>query len=205
MGLDLHDILTLHFTLICAISPSAAETILNAEASRKEFLNGFAAAAAIPLFQLANPEPASAAKYGGFGAGSPNVLDASEAIIDEDIMKSGAVQDALSKVKAYSNFVKELSAALDTNPQADLGPAIRKNLDFVQLRTTLNTLNTAFDEDTQRGTDRLIRLVMQDITELETANRQKDGIARSERRLGTMKGKLDKLAVSFDDFLAFAK
>ena len=178
---------------------------MNAEASRKDFLKGIAAVAAVPLFQLVAPEPASAAKYGGFGAGSPNVMDAKEAIVDDDILKSGAVQDALRNVKAYSTYVKELSAFLDTNPQADLGPSIRKNLDFVQLRTNLNTLNSAFDEDTQRGTDRLIRLVMQDITELETANRQKDGIARSERRLGTMKGKLDKLATSFDDFLAFAK
>ena len=191
----------LYFSVLVSILATA----LNAESSRSDFLKSIAAVAAVPLFQLVAPEPASAAKYGGFGAGSPNALDPKEAIVDEDILKSGAVQDALSKVKGYSNVVKEMSAALDTNPQADLGPAIRKQLDFVQLRSSLNTLNSAFDEDTQRGTDRLIRLVMQDITELETSNRQKDGIVRSDRRLGIMKGKLDKLDASFNDFLAFAK
>ena len=181
-------------------------TALNAEStSRQDFLKTMVAVAAVPIFQLGAPEAASAAKYGAIGAGSPNKLDPTESIIDEDILKSGPVQDALKKVQGYSSMAKELSAALDKDPQADLGPVIRKQFDFVQLRSALNTLNTAFDEDTQRGTDRLIRLVMQDLTELETANRQKEGVVRSERRLGIMKGKLDKLGTSFDDFLAFAK
>ena len=47
--------------------------------------------------------------------------------------------------------------------------------------------------------------MMQDLTELETSNRQKEGIERSDRRLATMKGKLEKLGTSFDEFLAFAK
>ncbi|CAB9520367.1 expressed unknown protein [Seminavis robusta] len=187
-----------------ASKPVASSTALNAESSRQDFLKTMFAVASVPLIQVVAPESASAAKYGGFGAGSPNVFDPKEAIVDEDILKSGAVQDALGKVKGYSNLVKEMSAALDQNPQVDLGPTIRKQFDFVQLRSSLNTLNTAFDEDTQRGTDRLIRLVMQDLTELETSNRQKDGIVRSERRMDIMKGKLAKLGTSFDDFLAFA-
>lgn len=190
---------------LCSLA-SSTDTALNAETtSRQDFLKTVAAVAAVPLFQLGAPEPASAAKYGGFGAGSPNALDPTEAIVDEDILKSGSVQDALNKVKAYKNLVMEMGAALEKDPQADLGPIIRKQFDFVQLRQALNTLNTAFDEDTQRGTDRLIRLVMQDITELETSNRQKEGITRSDRRLGIMKGKLEKLSTSFDEFLAFAK
>ena len=162
------------------------------------------AVAAVPLIQLSAPEQASAAKYGGFGAGSPNVFSPSDAIVDEDILKSGPVQSALERVKGYSNLVKEMGAALDKDPQLDLGPTIRKQFDFVQLRSSLNTLITAFDEDTQRGTDRLIRLVMQDLTELETSNRQKDGITRSDRRLDIMKGKLNKLGTSFDDLLALS-
>jgi hypothetical protein len=163
------------------------------------------AAAAVPLLQVAAPESANAAKYGGFGAGSPSVLDPKDAIVDADTLKSGPVQDALNKVRGYRDLVKELSSSLDKDGQADLAPTIRKKLDFVEVRQSLNTLNSAFDEDTQRGTDRLIRLVMQDITELETANRQKEGVRRSDRRLGIMKGKLDKLTGSFEEFLAFSK
>ena len=124
-------------------------TALNAEStSRQDFLKTVAAVAAVPLFQLGAPESASAAKYGAFGAGSSNVLDPSEAIVDEDILKSGPVQDALGKVRGYAKLVKDMVALLDKDPQADLGPTIRKQFDFVQLRSALNTLNSAFDEDT---------------------------------------------------------
>merc|ERR1712127_856874 len=98
---------------------------------------------------------------------------------------------------------ESIKATLAGNKQADVGPAIRKDLDFVALRSDLNTLNTAFDEDTQRGTDRLVRLIMQDVTELETANKQKDGVQRSEKRLSIMVGKLAKLNKAFSDYLAF--
>lgn len=150
------------------------------------------------------PGTASAAKYGGFGASPSNVIDPKDAIIDEDILKSGSVQTALQSVKGYLGGVRSMKDALSKNGQVDVGPFLRKEYDFVKLRADLNTVNTAFDEDTQKGTDRLIRNIMQDITELETANRQKDGIARSERRLEIMNGKLDKLAKTFEDYLAFS-
>jgi len=99
--------------------------------------------------------------------------------------------------------VKEIQGALKANDQADIGPTLRTKFDFVKLRADLNTANSPFDEDTQRGTDRIGRLVLQDITELETANKQKEGITRSEKRLGIMNKKLDKLAKAFSDYLAF--
>lgn len=149
------------------------------------------------------PSVASAAKYGDFGAGSPNVLNPSEAIIDTDILNSEDVQKSLTDVKRYLGGVRQMEDALTKNSQVDIGPFLRKEYDFVQLRQALNVVNTAFDEDTQRGTDRLIRNIMQDITELETANRQKEGVPRSDRRLEIMQGKLSKLAKAFEDYLAF--
>ena len=44
------------------------------------------------------------------------------------------------------------------------------------VRTNLNKFNAAFSEDTQRGTDRLIRVALQDITELKKDSVVKDGI-----------------------------
>lgn len=149
------------------------------------------------------PSSASAAKYGSFGAGSPEVLDPATAIVDDEIMASESVQKAFASVKTYKSSVESMKAALDKNNQADIGPVIRTDLDFVTLRQDLNTLNSAFDEDTQRGTDRLVRLIMQDVTELETANKQKEGVQRSEKRLNIMYGKLDKLNKAFSDYLAF--
>ena len=98
-----------------------------------------------------------------------------------------------------------MQSALEANSQSNVKPVIVKELDFAALRESLNTVNSAFDEETQRGTDRLIRVILQDITELEVANNQKDGIERSPRRVETMQGKLFKLDKAFDDYLAFAK
>jgi len=172
----------------------------NEPTSRLQFIQqSVAAATAFTLL----PTPANAAKYGSFGAGSPEVLDPATAIIDDEILASEAVQKAFASVKTYKASVEAMKASLDKDDQADIGPAIRKELDFVQLRADLNTLNTAFDEDTQRGTDRLVRLIMQDVTELETANKQKAGVKRSEIRLNIMCGKLEKLNKAFSDYLAF--
>lgn len=177
-------------------------TALNAEQSRKAFL---VQAVGVSAAVLAAPVPALAAKYGSVGAGSTAVLDPNEAEIDEDVLKSSAVQGALEKVKGYQSTVQKMKAGLDSDPQLNLKPYIVKELDFANLRESLNTLNTAFEEDTQRGTDRLIRAIIQDITELETANSQKDGVTRSARRLDIMQGKLAKLDKAFGDYIAFAK
>ena len=174
---------------------------MEATSTRQQFLAQFAGAV---VATSAFPGVASAAKYGGIGAGSSAVLDPKDAIIDDEILASSAVQNALSSIKGYSNMVGQMKSALAQNDQVNLGPVIRKEFDFVKLRSELNTLNTAFDEDTQRGTDRLIRGILQDLTELETSNAQKDGIARSERRVANLNAKLDKLQCAFNDFLAFS-
>lgn len=153
---------------------------------------------------LSAPGVANAAKYGGIGAGSPNVMDPKEAIIDTDILASNSVQNAIKAINNYQAAVKAMLEALDKNPQTDIGGYVRKEFDFVKVRSELNTINAAFDEDTQRGTDRIIRNILQDITEVETANKQKDGVARSERRLDILKGKLVKLDAGFSEFLSFA-
>lgn len=150
-------------------------------------------------------QPAWAAKYGGFGAGSPEVLDPTEAEIDRNVLESGAVQSALSKIKVDQSTVRGMQDILEKDPQANLRPVIIKNLDFAALRESMNVYNTAFEEDTQRGTDRLIRIIMQDITELEIANQQKKDVPRSERRLEILKNKLAKLDSAFDQLLAFGK
>lgn len=170
------------------------------ETSRSQFLQqSFAAAATLAVL----PQSANAAKYGGFGAGSPEVLDPSTAEIDAEILASAPVQKAISNVKGYAAAAKDMQASLASDPQADIGAKIRKDFDFSALRADMNTFNSAFDEDTQRGTDRLIRVILQDITELETSNRQKPGVARSERRLDIMCGKLVKLEKAFSDLIAF--
>lgn len=150
------------------------------------------------------PGVAQAAKYGSIGTSSPGVLDPKDAIIDDEAFASSAVQNALKEVKGYASMVGEMKQSLASNSQVNLGPLIRKQFDFAKLRSDLNTFNSAFDEETQRGTDRLIRGIMQDLTELEKANEQKDGIERSERRVTNLNAKLNKLECAFNDVIAFA-
>jgi len=160
---------------------------------------GVAAVSSVTLL----PNAANAAKYGGIGRGSAGVLDPKDAIIDDEILASEEVQKALKSVKGYKAAVEEMKNALAKDPQANIGPYLMQTLEISQLRSDLNTLNSAFDEDTQRGTDRLIRIALQDISEAEISNKQKPGVPRSQIRLDNLNGKLDKLSKTFSDLLAF--
>lgn len=148
-----------------------------------------------------SPEPANAGWATGPGSA---VIDPKDSIVDDEIFRTAPVQKALKAVKSYASTVTEMKKALSANSQVDLKPVIRKEFEFSALRADLNTLNTAFDEDTQRGTDRLIRVILQDLNELEVANAQKEGIPRSDIRLAKMNGKLDKLEDAFNTFLKFS-
>jgi hypothetical protein len=148
---------------------------------------------------------ANAAKYGSFGAGSPEVLDPVDAVVDKELLLTEDIQKSLASVKQYLATVNSLKDTLGKDPQADVNGFILKEFDFIKLRTDLNNLGTVFDEDTQRGTDRLIRIILQDITELSVASKLKAGISRSERRIEAINKKLEKLSKAFEDYLAFAK
>ena len=174
----------------------------NNVSTRTEFITQSVATIAATFAFL--PGQANAAKYGGFGSGSPEVIDPKDAVVDSDILSSSSVQKGISAVRAYKQSVVDMKASLASDSQADIGPKIRKDFDFSVIRTDLNAINAALDEDTQRGTDRIVRAILQDITELEVAQKQKPGVARSETRLSNVTRKLDKLEKSFDDYLAFA-
>ena len=204
----------LSLTLSLAVSASAfsptfvnnaaqTSSALSAEVSRAAFLQTSATAAAAALLSLA-PQAAQAAKYGGVGRGSAGIIDPKDKIVDSDILASSEVQASLDKIKDYLGVVEGLQSTVAANTQADIVPTIRKEFDFVQIRAALNTFNSAFDEDTQRGTDRLVRLILQDIDELEVNSKLKEGYPRSEKRLAIVTGKLNKLSCAFKDIIAFA-
>ena len=190
----------LYLTLSLSLSLDTT-TFLEASISRQNFLATTLATTAAAWATAA--APASAAKYGSFGSGSPEVLVPGEVDIDRDILGSSAVQSALTKIKSYKSVVTGMIGTVQQDPQANLKRTILKELDFAVLRDALNMANTALEEDSQRGTDRLIRVILQDITEIEIANAQKDGVPRSPRRLEILQGKLNKLDQAFTDYLAF--
>lgn len=144
------------------------------------------------------PSPAFA-KFGESIYVSP-----SAAVVDREVLGSAPVQKSVESLVSYKAAVTDLCGKLKSDGQADLVPAIRTTFDFALLRTSLNTLGTAFDEDTQRSLDRISRLIIQDVQELEAASAFKGG-GRSEIRRANVEKKLNKLEGAFGELLAFAK
>ena len=63
--------------------------------------------------------------------------------------------------------------------------------------------NTAFSEDTQRGTDRLIRNIIQNVGELEKESKQKAGKPRADTKVAVIVRRLDATANSLAELSQF--
>lgn len=85
----------------------------------------------------------------------------------------------------------------------DLASKVRDTIDVSSLRDSLNKINSVFSEDTQRGTDRLVRLILQDVNELEAASRKRPGVERSDKRVVQISKKLTKLDGAFGEILSY--
>lgn len=90
-----------------------------------------------------------------------------------------------------------------SDSQTDLTSKIRDAIDYSALRDSLNKVNSVFSEDTQRGTDRLVRIILQDVNELEAASRKRPGVDRSDKKVGAITKKLTKLTGAFDELLTY--
>ena len=151
---------TLHFAALSAAQPT----------TRAAFLRS---SLVLPLLTTL-PSPAFA-KFGASIYPSP-----SEAVVDKEVLGSDSVQKSLTNIKGYLATARSLKQEVASNSQADLIPGIRKGFDFAALRSDLNTVTTIFDEETQRATDRVNRVILQDITELEASAKFK-GEVRARR------------------------
>ena len=93
--------------------------------------------------------------------------------------------------------VVKLKNELNSNDQFDVAGYLRKEYDFVQVRSTFNTLEAVFDEDTQKGVDRVMRGILQDLTEAEAAAKFNEEGVRTPKKLLSTKNKLEKLDGQF--------
>lgn len=134
---------------------------------------------------------------------SPEVINPKDAVIDADLLKSSEVQTSLKDVRAYRETVSRIAKNLKSNSQYDMLPEIREEFEFSKLRNTLNEVNSVFDEDTQKGTDRLVRVILQDVNELGESSRMKSGYPRSDKKAVFINKKLAKLEKAFGDLLEF--
>jgi len=73
-------------------------------------------------------------------------------------------------------------------------------------RVSLQVVTTVFDDTTQGTTDRVIRAILYDLTELETASRLKKGeTERTPKKIANVNKWFGKLDKDFDDLLAYYK
>jgi hypothetical protein len=147
--------------------------------------------------------PAYAATYGGFGAGSPEVLDPKTAVVNQETYKSDEVKGGIEGLAALTKSVGEIKASLKANGQLDFTVPFKAELSRGKVRNVLNAYNTAFEEDTQRGTDRLIRAVIQDVTELDRELQVKPGKARSATKVEACLKRLGAAEKALNDLAAF--
>jgi hypothetical protein len=128
-----------------------------------------------------------------------------DAEIDDDLIKSGKVQGSLKKIKGYKAATASLKSQFDSNTNLNLIPTIRKDLDVSELRNDLNNVGTAFDDETQQTTDRILRAILYDVTELENVATPKKGaeINRSAKRIKAINQWFSKIDNDLTDFLSY--
>lgn len=169
--------------------------------SRRDFFAKSFAGAAAGAF--VSTSAASAANYFGDKDKYPGVVKPSDAVIDQELLGTDSVKNGIESLKKYSASTKELQSQMAKDGQAAINSEVRKTFEVSKLRCALNDVNVVFDEDTQRGTDRLIRDIIQDVFEVENVSRVKEGVPRSTRKIETINKRLQKLDKAFTDVLAF--
>ena len=153
---------------------------------------------------IATPDVSVAANYGGFGSKYAEVVDPKDGRLSETGMSEEA-KSGLSSIKGYISAVESARSDLAKDSNAEMYNRLQKAFDPSTVRTSLNKFNSAFDEDTQRGTDRLIRLVLQDLTELDRETQVKPGKTRAQSKAVIVDKRLLATEDALKQLAAFSK
>ena len=152
---------------------------------------------------------AAAIGFGAMGANayegvySMEIVKASDAVLDQDALSSPPVKKALDEFKGYAIGIVKLSNELKSNDQYDVAAVLKKDYDFVKVRATFNALTVVWDEDTQKGVDRITRGILQDLVETEAAAKFSDKGTRSAKKIALTQEKLTKLDGSFRKLFSY--
>ena len=128
---------------------------------------------------------------------SSKVISPKDAQLTEDAATNENVAAGKKALKNYISIAQSLCQDLQKDSQLDVRTRL-KELGGADVRTNLNKFNEAFSEDTQRGTDRLIRVALQDITELK-----KDAVVKEGKTCVMHRNSYDKRTHRFLPTLFF--
>lgn len=139
------------------------------------------------------------------GGSYAEVIDPKNAIYNDELKNSDDVKAGVSGLADLTKTLQSIKADLKKDSNVDLVGRVAKDLNVGKIRSVLNKYNQAFSEDTQRGTDRLIRGIVQDVQELERDVVVKAGKARSESKIKNLEKRLDATEAAFNELAAFYK
>lgn len=165
--------------------------------ARRGFVAQTAGAIAASAFVGVAPSQAGYLTNLGFGDSAPAAGD-----IDKELLASSDVQADLNKLKKYAETAKELSAKFVASPQSDIKPIVN-SFNRAELRTSLNAVGKVFSEDFQKQSDRLVRNVIQDLSELDSLVALKEGVTRSPKKIKSIERFTSKLDKDLAEFLSY--
>jgi len=180
------------------MAPQAPVTKLRA-VQRRAVLKSFGSASFAASAAFLTPNPAIArSMQGQFNN------DLAKAGIVGDV-SSSAVQSAVKDITILVGGLGSIKKSLQTpgNENADVGAVVKKNFKANEIRARLNVINNIFDEETQIGTDRTIRIIVQDLNELNAVTSPGKSGERSARRLDELVKKITKLENELSLFLSY--
>ncbi|KAG8459560.1 hypothetical protein KFE25_000916 [Diacronema lutheri] len=167
--------------------------------ARRGFVMQTATAVAASAFVAVSPSRAGYVTNLGFGDAMPGKGD-----VDKDVLGSSGVQADLTKLAKYAALAKELAAKFAAEPQSDIKPIVA-SFNRAELRTALNSVGTVFSEDFQKQSDRLVRNVIQDLSELDSLVSLKEGTTRSPKKITSIARFTSKLDKDLTEFLSYVK
>ena len=156
---------------------------------------------------------ASFAASAAFLTPNPAIARSMQGQFNNDLAKAGivgdvsssAVQSAVKDITILVGGLGSIKKSLQTpgNENADVGAVVKKNFNANEIRARLNVINNIFDEETQIGTDRTIRIIVQDLNELNAVTSPGKSGERSARRLDELVKKITKLENELSLFLSY--
>merc|ERR1712127_1036541 len=123
--------------------------------------------------------------------------------INKEAVADAKIQKAIGELKETRQSLSALYEEFKKDKNADLADGVAE-FEITTLRNDLNAITfAAFDEDTQILTDRLSRNIIQDLVELETAVKLKEGATRSPKRVASTQKRFSSALENLDKFLAY--
>lgn len=138
-----------------------------------------------------------------FASGPLEYINPKDAVLVTEAASSTDVKTGREGLQDLINKLDSLKSELEKNRQAEVSDRVQKDFRLDAVRETLNKFNGAFSEDTQRGSDRLIRLFLQDVTSLEREGQVKTGRERSEARTNSILKTLNKAESTLKELQSF--